>query len=49
MSTKRPSIAFCASPEVHRATGVSRTTRWRGVEAGTFPKPVNLTPSTIGW
>jgi prophage regulatory protein len=36
-------------PEVQRTTGLSRTTRWRGVKAGTFPKPVKLTASTIGW
>jgi prophage regulatory protein len=36
-------------PEVHRTTGLSRTTRWRGVQAGTFPKPVKLSASTIGW
>jgi prophage regulatory protein len=36
-------------PEVQRTTGLSRTTRWRGVKAGTFPKPVKLTACTIGW
>jgi len=35
--------------EVEAITGLARTTRWRGVKAGTFPKPVRLTPSTIGW
>jgi prophage regulatory protein len=35
--------------EVTEVTGLSRTTIWRGVIAGTFPKPVRLTPSTIGW
>jgi len=35
--------------EVTEVTGLSRTTIWRGVNAGTFPKPVRLTPSTIGW
>jgi prophage regulatory protein len=36
-------------PEVQRATGLSRTTRWRGVKAGTFPAPVELTSRTKGW
>jgi prophage regulatory protein len=35
--------------EVTEVTGLSRTTIWRGVNAGTFPKPVRLTPSAIGW
>jgi len=35
--------------EVTEVTGLSRTTIWRGVNAGTFPKPVRLTASTIGW
>jgi prophage regulatory protein len=35
--------------EVTEVTGLSRTTIWRGVNAGIFPKPVRLTPSTIGW
>jgi prophage regulatory protein len=35
--------------EVEHATGLSRTTRWRGVRAGTFPAPVELTPGTVGW
>jgi prophage regulatory protein len=35
--------------EVTEFTGLSRTTIWRAVKAGTFPKPVRLTPSTIGW
>jgi prophage regulatory protein len=35
--------------EVARITGLSRTTIWRGVNAGTFPRPVRITSSTIGW
>ena len=48
MSTK-PLDRILREPEVQRATGLSRTTRWRGIKAGTFPKPVKLTASTIGW
>ena len=48
MSTK-PLDRILREPEVRRATGLSRATRWRGVQAGTFPKPVKLTPNTIGW
>jgi prophage regulatory protein len=35
--------------EVVKITGLSRTTIWRGVNAGTFPRPVRLTSGTIGW
>jgi prophage regulatory protein len=48
MNTK-PLDRILREPEVRRATGLSRATRWRGVKAGTFPKPVKITSSTIGW
>ena len=48
MSTK-PLDRILREAEVQRATGLSRTTRWRGVKAGTFPKPIKLTRNTIGW
>jgi prophage regulatory protein len=35
--------------EVIKITGLGRTTIWRGVKAGTFPRPIRLTSSTIGW
>jgi prophage regulatory protein len=35
--------------EVVEITGLARTTIWRGVKAGTFPRPVRLTSGTIGW
>lgn len=28
---------------------LSDTTIWRMVRAGTFPKPINLSPGAIGW
>jgi prophage regulatory protein len=28
---------------------LSRTTIWRGVRAGHFPRPVQLTPTRIAW
>ena len=48
MSTK-PLDRILREPEVKRATGLSRTTRWRGIKAGTFPAPVEPTPGTKGW
>lgn len=36
-------------PEVLKTTGLSRTTVWRMVKAGTFPPPVKLSNRAIGW
>ena len=36
-------------PAVVAATGLSRTTIWRGVRAGTFPAPLELGLNSIGW
>ncbi|TXM65682.1 AlpA family phage regulatory protein [Methylobacterium sp. WL12] len=35
--------------DVRDRTGLSRTTVWRQVKAGSFPKPVNLTKHAVGW
>ena len=36
-------------PEVMARTGLSRTTIWRRVRAGTFPPPIELGQNSIGW
>ena len=36
-------------PEVMARTGLSRTTIWRRVRAGTFPAPISLGENSIGW
>ncbi len=36
-------------PEVMKCTGLSRTTLWRRVRAGTFPAPTELGANSIGW
>ena len=36
-------------PEVVKRTGLSRTTLWRRVRAGTFPSPTELGENSIGW
>ncbi len=36
-------------PEVMTRTGLSRTTIWRRVRAGTFPAPTELGENSIGW
>jgi prophage regulatory protein len=35
--------------ECRHRTGLSRTTRWRLIRTGKFPKPVKLTEQAIGW
>lgn len=36
-------------PKVLEMTGLSRTTVWRQVKAGTFPRPVKLGARAVGW
>ena len=36
-------------PEVSQATGLSRSTIYRLVQASNFPPPLKLTTRTIGW
>lgn len=36
-------------PEVHNATQLSRTTRWRLEKEGDFPERRQLSPNTVGW
>ena len=35
--------------EVMERTGLSRTSLWRRVRAGTFPAAIELGPNAIGW
>ncbi|MYK69064.1 MAG: AlpA family transcriptional regulator [Gammaproteobacteria bacterium] len=35
--------------EVCRAIGLSRTTLWRRVRDGQFPKPLRQGPNAVGW
>lgn len=44
-----PALALLRRPEVTRRTGLSRSTLYARMKAGTFPKPVYLTPTTPAW
>ncbi len=35
--------------DVIECTGLSRTTIWRRVRAGTFPAPLSLGENAVGW
>ena len=41
--------AILRLPEVTRYCGYKRSSIYRGVRAGTFPKPVALGPRAVGW
>lgn len=36
-------------PKVKETTGLSKSTRWRLMKAGQFPKKVQLGPRAVGW
>ena len=36
-------------PDVHNATGLSRSTVWRLIRAGKFPASVKITDHATGW
>ena len=44
-----PNTAYVRLPVMTNLYGVSATTIWRYVGAGTIPKPVKLTPRTTCW
>lgn len=36
-------------PELEKAVGLSKTTIYRLMRAGAFPRPIELTPDRVGW
>lgn len=44
-----PTGRMLRAGEVLDRTGLSRTTIWRHVRAGTFPAPLQLGENSIGW
>ena len=46
-TTDRPRVI--RKPTVLARVGVSDTTLWRLVRAGKFPRPMQLSPGTVGW
>ena len=50
--TRRRNIRVLRQPEVAEMTGLSRTSIWRRVGNGSFPRPVRLGPEgsrAVGW
>lgn len=44
-----PEFGFIRLPQVLRILGVSKTTLYRGMEDGIFPKSRKLTEKTVVW
>lgn len=44
-----PSEGFVRQPLLLDVLGVSKTTLWRRIQEGKYPKPVKLSPNTSAW
>jgi prophage regulatory protein len=42
-------VAIYRFPELHRFTGLSRSTIWRMEAAGQFPAKIRLSKNSVGW
>ncbi len=40
---------YVLEPECHAITGLSRSTRWRLIRAGEFPKKRLISTGRVGW
>jgi len=49
VQSRAPPYRMLRFPDVIAATGLSRTTIWRRVKAGTFPAPLSLGENSCGW
>jgi len=45
----RPISGVLRRPEVQRLTGLSKSSIYAAMKAGTFPPAVHLGPRTVGW
>lgn len=44
-----PCEGFVRQPVVLKVLGIGRSTLWREIHAGRYPKPVKLSPRTSAW
>lgn len=49
MADPPPIEGFMRMPQVLHLLGISRTSLWRGIKEGRFPKAVKLGPRTSAW
>jgi prophage regulatory protein len=47
--TSIPEFGFLRLKQVLEIFPVSKSTWYDGIKAGLYPKPVNLSPSTVAW
>jgi prophage regulatory protein len=40
---------FLRDADVTRVTGIPRSSRYRMIESGQFPKPIKLAARSVGW
>lgn len=45
----RTALAILRLKQVMAETGLSRSSIYRGIQAGTFPSPISLGPRSVGW
>lgn len=48
-SYQLPNTGFVRLTDVLKVIPVSKTTWWKGIQTGRFPKPVNLSERTTAW
>ena len=44
-----PPVVILRRPEVQARTGLSCSTIYDSIKAGTFPAPIKLGPKSVGW
>jgi predicted DNA-binding transcriptional regulator AlpA len=44
-----PQEGFVRQPVVLKVLGISKSTLWRRIQDGTYPRPVKLSPRTSAW
>jgi prophage regulatory protein len=49
MSKKHTNLSIIRRKQVEKRTGLSRSTIYLFIEAGTFPRPINLGARSVGW
>jgi prophage regulatory protein len=48
-TNEKAELRILRRKQVEARVGLSRSTIYGAVNAGTFPKPINLGPQSVGW
>lgn len=49
MTANIQAFSILRRPQVEARTGLSRSTIYASIKAGTFPAPISLGPKAVGW